>query len=113
MKRAVDVSLSLIALLVLSPVLVVVAILVWWKLGRPILFNQERPGLGGRPFTLVKFRTMAPATEETEDGSSDEQRLGSFGASLRSTSLDELPELWNVLKGDMSLVGPRPLLMQY
>ncbi|MGA7098034.1 MAG: sugar transferase, partial [Acidimicrobiia bacterium] len=80
MKRALDVTLSLIALLVLSPVLVVVAILVRWKLGRPILFTQERPGLGGRPFTLVKFRTMAPATEETQDGSSDEQRLGSFGA---------------------------------
>ncbi|MGC2240859.1 MAG: sugar transferase [Acidimicrobiia bacterium] len=113
MKRALDVTLSVIALLVLSPVLAVVAGLVWWKLGRPILFTQERPGLEGRPFTLVKFRTMAPTTEEAQDGSSDEQRLGAFGASLRSTSLDELPELWNVLKGDMSLVGPRPLLMQY
>lgn len=113
MKRALDVILSAIAMVVLSPVLVVVSILVWLKLGRPILFTQERPGLEGRPFTLIKFRTMAVANDDLQDGSSDEQRLGKFGAGLRSTSLDELPELWNVLRGDMSLVGPRPLLMQY
>lgn len=113
MKRTLDVIVSTIALIVLSPVLLVIALLVRSRLGRPILFRQERPGLHGLPFTLVKFRTMGVATSDPGDGSTDQDRLDPFGSTLRSTSLDELPELWNVLKGDMSLVGPRPLLMHY
>lgn len=113
MKRALDVVVSALALVILSPLLLVTATLVRWKLGRPVLFRQERPGTGGRPFTLVKFRTMTHAPVDPTDGSADRDRLTPFGARLRSTSLDELPELWNVLKGDMSLVGPRPLLMHY
>ncbi|HVR79345.1 MAG TPA: sugar transferase [Acidimicrobiia bacterium] len=113
MKRALDVVVSALALVILSPLLLVTAALVRWKLGRPVLFRQERPGIGGQPFTLVKFRTMRHAPVDPTDGSADRDRLTPFGARLRSTSLDELPELWNVLKGDMSLVGPRPLLMHY
>jgi lipopolysaccharide/colanic/teichoic acid biosynthesis glycosyltransferase len=112
-KRALDVTISTLALVVLSPLLLLIAALVRWKLGSPVLFTQVRPGLHGEPFTLFKFRTMSPASDEAADGSGDEMRLTPFGARLRSTSLDELPELWNVLKGDMSLVGPRPLLLQY
>jgi lipopolysaccharide/colanic/teichoic acid biosynthesis glycosyltransferase len=112
-KRVLDLAVSALALVILSPVLGVIAALIWLRLGRPILFNQVRPGLGGAPFTLVKFRTMRPAPVDPIDGASDQARLDPFGARLRSTSLDELPELWNVLKGDMSLVGPRPLLMHY
>jgi lipopolysaccharide/colanic/teichoic acid biosynthesis glycosyltransferase len=112
-KRALDLIVSAFAVVLLSPILVVLALLVRRKLGPPVLFRQQRPGLHGEPFTIVKFRTMSLAPTETLDGSSDMARLDSFGAKLRSTSLDELPELWNVLKGDMSLVGPRPLLMQY
>ncbi len=113
MKRALDLIGSALALLILSPLLVVIGALVGWKLGLPILFRQERPGLGAQPFTLVKFRTMRPGAGQQTDASGDRPRLDPFGAKLRSTSLDELPELWNVLKGDMSLVGPRPLLMHY
>lgn len=113
MKRALDVLVSALALVILSPLLLVTAALVRWKLGRPVLFRQERPGIHGRPFTLVKFRTMRDAPVDPTDGSADRDRLIPFGAKLRSTSIDELPELWNVLKGDMSLVGPRPLLMHY
>lgn len=113
MKRALDLTVSALALVILSPLLLVVAAVVWLRLGRPILFKQERPGLRGNPFTLVKFRTMRLTQVDPNDGSSDQDRLDPFGARLRSTSLDELPELWNVLKGDMSLVGPRPLLMHY
>ena len=113
MKRVLDLAVSALALVILSPVLGVIAALIWLRLGRPILFRQERPGLGGAPFTVVKFRTMRPAPIDPRDGASDHARLDSFGARLRSTSLDELPELWNVVKGDMSLVGPRPLLMHY
>lgn len=113
MKRALDIAVSALALLVLSPVLLIIALLVRRRLGPPVLFRQERPGLHGRPFTLVKFRTMRPGQPGASDGSDDHARLDPFGARLRSTSLDELPELWNVLTGDMSLVGPRPLLMQY
>ncbi len=113
MKRAFDVVVSALALIVLSPILLVVALLVRLKLGRPVLFTQERPGLHGRPFTLVKFRTMRDSPSDPTDGSADGERLDPFGSKLRSTSLDELPELWNVLRGDMSLVGPRPLLMHY
>ena len=113
MKRALDVLVSALALVILSPLLLVTAVLVRWKLGRPVLFRQERPGIHGRPFTLVKFRTMRDAPVDPTDGSADRDRLTPFGTKLRSTSIDELPELWNVLKGDMSLVGPRPLLMHY
>ena len=113
MKRFVDIVLSLSALLILSPLLAVLAIQVRRKLGRPVLFRQTRPGLHARPFQLCKFRTMTD--ERGADGEllPDSERLRPFGRFLRSTSLDELPELWNVLKGEMSLVGPRPLLMEY
>jgi lipopolysaccharide/colanic/teichoic acid biosynthesis glycosyltransferase len=112
-KRALDLAVSALALVILSPVLAVIAGLIWLRLGRPIFFKQVRPGLHSEPFTLVKFRTMRPESSDPRDGSSDQDRLDPFGARLRSTSLDELPELWNVLNGDMSLVGPRPLLMHY
>jgi len=112
-KRALDVTVSAAALVILSPVLFIIAALVRWKLGSPILFKQVRPGLQAKPFTLIKFRTMSSGPVDPTDGSSDSDRLDPFGAKLRSTSLDEMPELWNILKGDMSLVGPRPLLMHY
>jgi lipopolysaccharide/colanic/teichoic acid biosynthesis glycosyltransferase len=112
MKRALDIGLSAIGLLVAAPLLVVAAFGVWLDLGRPILFRQWRPGRQGIPFELIKFRTMR--TEEPQHpATSDAERLTRFGRLLRSTSLDELPELLNVLRGDMSLVGPRPLLMEY
>jgi lipopolysaccharide/colanic/teichoic acid biosynthesis glycosyltransferase len=112
-KRIFDLLITLPALVLLSPVLLVVALLVRLKLGQPVLFRQQRPGLGGRPFEMVKFRTMTD--QRGLDGAllPDAQRLTAFGRLLRGSSLDELPELWNVLRGDMSLVGPRPLLMQY
>ncbi len=112
-KRSLDVGAGTILLVVTLPVQGVVALLVRQRLGRPILFRQVRPGLGGRPFTLVKFRTMTDATDERGELRSDAERLTGFGSFLRSTSLDELPEIMNVIRGDMSLVGPRPLLMQY
>ncbi|GLW31727.1 sugar transferase [Actinoplanes regularis] len=111
-QRAIDVVVSGAALVVLSPVLSVVAGVVANRLGRPVLFRQQRPGLHGRPFTLVKFRTMLDV-DEARGLISDGDRLTGLGRALRATSLDELPELWNVLRGDMSLVGPRPLLMHY
>lgn len=110
-KRGLDVAVAGVGLVVLSPVMAVVAMVVRLTLGRPILFRQERPGLHGRPFTIVKFRTMRVA--EADGGASDSERLTPFGDFLRSTSLDELPELVNVVRGDMSLVGPRPLRMEY
>jgi lipopolysaccharide/colanic/teichoic acid biosynthesis glycosyltransferase len=113
MKRLFDIVISSAALLVLSVPLAVLAWFIRWRLGRPVLFCQARPGLQGRPFTMVKFRTMTNARGADGDLLPDSQRLTAFGRFLRSTSLDELPELWNVLKGDMSLVGPRPLLMEY
>jgi len=113
MKRVTDVFLSLVGLVVLSPVLVVVALLAAFKLGRPVLFRQVRPGLHGKPFSMVKFRTMTDARGENGALLPDADRLTRFGGFLRATSIDELPELWNVLRGDMSLVGPRPLLMHY
>jgi len=113
MKRAFDIVASALALLLLSPVLACVALLVALKMGRPIFFRQQRPGLDEKPFTMLKFRTMLDAHDAKGQALSDAQRLTPFGQWLRSTSLDELPELWNVLKGDLSLVGPRPLLMQY
>jgi lipopolysaccharide/colanic/teichoic acid biosynthesis glycosyltransferase len=112
-KRALDITASAVAMVLLSPVLLIIAIMVRLKLGRPVLFKQERPGLHGKPFTLVKFRTMKLVSADPTDGSTDKDRLDPFGAKLRSTSLDEVPELWNILRGDMSLVGPRPLLMHY
>lgn len=111
-KRALDVVASGVLLLITLPIQAVVAALVALRLGRPVLFRQPRPGLDGRVFTLLKFRTMLP--EDPERGLlTDEQRLTSLGTTLRSTSLDELPSLWNVFKGDMSVVGPRPLLVDY
>jgi sugar transferase EpsL len=100
-------------LLVMAPVLVGLGLAARWKLGSPVLFSQRRPGLGGQPFTMYKFRTMTDARGPDDELLPDAERLPAFGRFLRSTSLDELPELWNVLRGDMSLVGPRPLLMQY
>jgi lipopolysaccharide/colanic/teichoic acid biosynthesis glycosyltransferase len=108
-----DVALASAALLVLAPVMIVIALLVRVKLGSPVLFTQMRPGKNGRPFHLCKFRTMTTARASTGQLLSDAERLTPFGKWLRSTSLDELPELWNILRGDMSLVGPRPLLMEY
>ncbi len=113
MKRAIDVLCASAGLVVLSPVLVTTAVLVRTKLGAPVLFRQERPGLGGKPFHVVKFRTMRDALDKNGRLLRDEERLTHFGRRLRAMSLDELPELWNVVKGDMSLVGPRPLLMEY
>ncbi len=112
-KRVLDITLSLLALIILAPVLGVLGTLVRVKLGPPVLFRQQRPGLHGKPFVLYKFRTMTDARDEQGHLLPDSERLTPFGRFLRSTSLDELPELWNVLKGEMSLVGPRPLLMRY
>ncbi len=113
MKRAFDIVASCVLLVLLAPVLMALALLVRWRLGQPVLFRQTRPGMGARPFTMLKFRTMRDARDRSGQPLPDAERLTSFGRLLRSTSLDELPELWNVLKGDMSLVGPRPLLMEY
>lgn len=112
-KRMIEFLLALIGLLLASPILLIVAILVKTKLGSPILFRQQRVGLNGEIFEMVKFRTMRDATDLEGNPLPDEERLTKFGQLLRKTSLDELPELWNVLKGDMSLVGPRPLLVEY
>lgn len=112
-KRALDVTVAGVALVVLSPVLAAVALAVRWRLGSPVLFRQQRPGLHGEPFTIVKFRTMRDALDAAGEPLPDRERLTSFGRLLRSTSTDELPELVNVLRGEMSLVGPRPLLMEY
>lgn len=112
-KRMIDIVGSLLALLLLSPVMLAVAVAVVAKIGRPVLFKQVRPGRGGQPFRMIKFRTMSNARDAEGQLLPDAERLGRFGQTLRSASLDELPELWNVLKGDMSLVGPRPLLMAY
>jgi len=112
-KRPMDFILSLGAIIVLAPVLLILAILVRVKLGSPVLFKQKRPGLNDKIFTLYKFRTMTDERDENGELLSDSDRLTKFGKFLRSTSLDELPELFNILKGDMSIVGPRPLLIQY
>lgn len=113
MKRAFDLIIAAAALVVLSPLFLLAGMLVWLSLGWPILFRQQRPGLGGTPFTLYKFRTMRHEVSPAGRLLADEERLNLVGRFLRSSSLDELPELFNVLKGDMSLVGPRPLLMEY
>jgi len=112
-KRIIDVALTVLLLVLLLPVLALVAILVHIRLGSPALFRQQRPGLHGKPFTIFKFRTMTDARDAQGKLRPDAERLTPLGRFLRSTSLDELPELLNVLKGDMSLVGPRPLMMQY
>lgn len=112
-KRVIGFMISLIALIVLSPVILIVGILVYIKLGSPILFKQERPGKDGKIFKMYKFRTMLDSYNKFGEALPDEERLTKFGKILRSTSLDELPELINVIKGDMSLVGPRPLLVEY
>ncbi|MFC3679572.1 sugar transferase [Bacterioplanoides pacificum] len=113
LKRLFDFIAALSALLLLSPVIAIVAWKIRKNLGSPVLFRQVRPGKEGKPFEMVKFRTMRDANDEEGKPLPDEQRMTPFGNWLRSTSLDELPELWNVVKGDMSLVGPRPLLMEY
>ena len=113
LKRLFDLLVTLPALLVLAPFLLVLALLVRLKLGAPVLFRQQRPGLHGKPFTLYKFRTMTGTRDAEGNLLPDAERLTRFGRFLRSTSLDELPEFFNVLKGEMSVVGPRPLLMQY
>lgn len=112
-KRFFDIILSLFALILLSPVMLIVAILVRTKLGSPVIFCQERPGKNERIFKLYKFRSMTDKRDEKGELLPDEVRLTKFGKLLRSTSLDELPELWNILRGDMSIVGPRPLLVKY
>lgn len=112
-KRCLDFLLSLCGIIVLSPVLIVLAVLVRAKLGSPILFQQERPGKDEKIFTLCKFRTMTDARDEKGELLPDAVRLTKFGKFLRATSLDELPELFNILKGDMSVIGPRPLLVSY
>lgn len=112
-KRPMDFVFSLLAIILLSPVLLIVAILVRVKLGSPILFKQKRPGLNEKIFTMYKFRTMTDKRDENGELLPDELRLTKFGKILRSTSLDELPELFNILKGDMSIIGPRPLLVEY
>lgn len=112
-KRPQDFFCALLALIVLSPVMLVTAVLVRVKLGSPVIFKQERPGLDGKVFRLYKFRTMTDQKDENGELLPDEIRLTGFGKKLRSTSLDELPELFNILKGDMAVVGPRPLLVRY
>ena len=112
-KRLLDIIIVAVALVLLSPVLLLLARQIRRKLGTPVLFRQVRPGRGGIPFVMYKFRTMRDAADENGRPLPDAERLTLFGRKLRAASLDELPELWNVLKGDMSLVGPRPLLMEY
>lgn len=113
LKRVFDLAVSLSAGILIFPIYLVIGVLVYFKLGSPVVFQQERPGKDGKIFTMYKFRTMLNTTDKSGKLLSDEARLTAFGRFLRSTSLDELPELFNVLKGDMSLVGPRPLLSEY
>ena len=113
MKRLFDIVCAGLGMVVLSPLILVIAVLVRVNMGSPVLFRQARPGVNGVPFEMIKFRTMLDAYDKNGDPLPNAERLTAFGKFLRSTSLDELPELWNVLKGDMSLVGPRPLLMDY
>jgi lipopolysaccharide/colanic/teichoic acid biosynthesis glycosyltransferase len=113
LKRLLDISVAVTVLLLLSPILIAIAAAVRFSMGKPVLFAQVRPGYREEPFTIYKFRTMGDATDAHGEPLPDGERLHSFGNFLRRTSLDEFPELWNVLRGDMSLVGPRPLLMRY
>ncbi len=112
-KRIFDALVALFSLLMLSPIILVLMIIIRLKLGGPVFFSQIRPGVNGKPFKMIKFRTMLDLKDDKGRPLPDSQRMTGFGMLLRSSSLDELPELWNVLKGDMSLVGPRPLLMDY
>lgn len=112
-KRTVDFLLSLVSIIILSPVFLILAVVVRIKMGSPIVFSQPRPGINGKIFKMYKFRTMTNERDENGNLLPDEMRLNKFGAFLRSTSLDELPELFNILKGDMAIVGPRPLLVEY
>ncbi len=113
LKRLLDIIIASTALLLLSPLYLLVAYKVKKNLGSPVLFHQVRPGLHGKPFEMIKFRTMRDAVDAQGNPLPDSERLTPFGKMLRATSLDEMPELWNVIKGDMSVVGPRPLLMEY
>jgi sugar transferase EpsL len=113
MKRLLDLAVASVAILLLSPLLVAVALVIMVSMGRPVLFRQQRPGRNGRPFELIKFRTMTPIKGSDDAPERDHDRIPRVGRFLRATSIDELPELWNVVRGDMSLVGPRPLLMRY
>ena len=113
LKRVLDIAIASTALVLLSPVYALVAYKVKKNLGSPVLFRQVRPGLHGKPFEMIKFRTMKDAMDAQGNSLPDSERLTPFGKMLRATSLDEMPELWNVIKGDMSIVGPRPLLMEY
>ncbi|VXA81328.1 putative UDP-galactose phosphate transferase (WeeH) [Acinetobacter sp. 8I-beige] len=113
LKRLLDIIIASVALILLSPLYAFVAYKVKKNLGSPVLFRQVRPGLNGKPFEMIKFRTMKDAVDAQGNPLPDSERLTPFGKMLRSTSLDEMPELWNVIKGDMSVVGPRPLLMEY
>lgn len=113
LKRALDIIIASAALALLSPVYFIVARKVKKNLGSPVLFRQVRPGLNGKPFEMIKFRSMKDAADAQGHALPDSERLTPFGKMLRATSLDEMPELWNVIKGDMSIVGPRPLLMEY
>jgi lipopolysaccharide/colanic/teichoic acid biosynthesis glycosyltransferase len=113
MKKVFDLIITVTGLVLAMPVMLLTALLVWIFLGRPLFFSQTRPGLHGTPFRLLKFRTLRNAVDRDGKQLPDAQRMTRFGTLLRKTSLDELPELWNILKGDMSLVGPRPLLMEY
>jgi lipopolysaccharide/colanic/teichoic acid biosynthesis glycosyltransferase len=112
-KRMSDIVFSICGIVLLFPILIIVYICVYFKLGTPVFFTQKRPGLNGKVFKMIKFRSMLSATDSKGNMLSDEERLTTFGKTLRSTSLDELPELINVIKGDMSIVGPRPLLVEY
>lgn len=112
-KRFIDIVISLLGLIILSPVMLVVAFLVGKKLGKPVIYKQQRPGYKEKIFWLYKFRSMSDARDEKGELLPDEIRLGEFGKKLRALSLDELPQLWNILKGDMSIIGPRPLLVSY
>ena len=113
MKRIFDLLVSIVAFVAFLPILAMIYGLIRWKMGSPVLFRQLRPGLDAEPFEMIKFRTMLDASDQNGDQLSDAERLTKLGIFLRSSSIDELPELWNVIKGDMSLVGPRPLLMEY
>lgn len=112
-KRILDFAAAITGLLILAPVFLIIALLIRLKLGSPIFFYQMRAGKGGKPFQMIKFRTMLEAYDKNGELLPDDKRMTSFGSFLRSSSLDELPELWNVIKGDMTLVGPRPLLLEY